>query len=79
MDRRDLLKGLAIGAVVASTPITLQAKTNTQKINQSSKTRVVVCGGGFGGLTTAKYLKQFNPDLEVVVIEKKYPFFIMPI
>jgi NADH dehydrogenase FAD-containing subunit len=78
MDRRDLLKGLAIGAVVASTPITLQAKTNTQKINQSSKTRVVVCGGGFGGLTTAKYLKQFNPDLEVVVIEKNTHFLSCP-
>jgi sulfide dehydrogenase [flavocytochrome c] flavoprotein subunit len=31
--------------------------------------RVVVIGGGFGGTTAAKYLKKYNPALEVTLVE----------
>lgn len=42
-----------------------------------SKGRVVIVGGGVGGATTAKYLKLFNPTLQVTVIEKN-PIYIRP-
>ncbi|WP_288254517.1 FAD/NAD(P)-binding oxidoreductase [uncultured Hydrogenophaga sp.] len=41
--------------------------------------RVVVCGGGWGGLTTAKYLRQLAPGAEVVLLERNPVFFSCPI
>lgn len=38
---------------------------------KSAKARVVVIGGGFGGATAAKYLKLFDPSLDVTLIEKR--------
>lgn len=34
------------------------------------RAHIVIVGGGVGGATTAKYLKLFNPELKVTVIEK---------
>lgn len=34
------------------------------------RARIVIVGGGVGGATTAKYLKLFNPTLQVTVVEK---------
>lgn len=36
-----------------------------------NKAKVVVVGGGYGGATAAKYLKIFNPYLDVTLIEKR--------
>ncbi len=44
-------------------------------VKDGSKARVVVVGGGYGGVTTAKYLKKENPDLSVTLIEER-PFFM---
>lgn len=41
--------------------------------------RVVVCGGGWGGLTTAKYLRQLAPSAEVILLERNPVFFSCPI
>lgn len=44
------------------------------------KNRVVVIGGGFGGLNTASTIKQNDPDneIEVIVIEKNPYYFACP-
>ena len=41
--------------------------------------RAVVLGGGWAGLTLAKYLKKENPKLDVVLIEKRATFMSCPI
>lgn len=41
--------------------------------------RVVVVGGGWSGLTIAKYLKRDNPAFDVVLIEKRAMFMSCPI
>ncbi|MBH89495.1 MAG: hypothetical protein CMF71_04595 [Magnetovibrio sp.] len=41
--------------------------------------RVVVVGGGWSGLTIAKYLKVHGPDLEVVLVERNSVFMSHPI
>jgi NADPH-dependent 2,4-dienoyl-CoA reductase/sulfur reductase-like enzyme len=41
--------------------------------------RVVVCGGGWGGLTAAKYLRKLVPEAEVVLLERNPVFFSCPI
>ena len=44
-----------------------------------SKARVVVVGGGFGGATAAKYLRLWDPALEVVLVERANMFTSCPI
>jgi NADH dehydrogenase FAD-containing subunit len=41
--------------------------------------RVVVVGGGWSGLTIAKYLKKENPALDVVLVEKNAVFLSCPL
>ena len=40
--------------------------------------RVVISGGGWGGVTAAKYLRQLVPHLEVVLLERNPVFFSCP-
>lgn len=40
--------------------------------------RVLVIGGGFGGATCAKYLRKFDPNLKVTLIEKDKHFITCP-
>jgi NADPH-dependent 2,4-dienoyl-CoA reductase/sulfur reductase-like enzyme len=44
-----------------------------------SKARVVVIGGGFGGATAAKYVKLWNPSIDVVLIERDSQYVSCPI
>ena len=41
--------------------------------------RVVVVGGGWSGLTIAKYLKVYGPDLDVVLVDRNSVFVSHPI
>jgi sulfide dehydrogenase [flavocytochrome c] flavoprotein subunit len=40
--------------------------------------RVVVIGGGFGGATTAKYIRKMDPGIQVTLIEPKRQFVTCP-
>jgi sulfite dehydrogenase len=44
-----------------------------------SKARVVVIGGGFGGATAAKYIRLWDPSIDVVLIERENQFVSCPI
>jgi sulfide dehydrogenase [flavocytochrome c] flavoprotein subunit len=68
MKRRDFLK--LAGAVSLAGCASTAAP---------SKARVVVIGGGFGGATAAKYLRLWDPSLEVVLIEREAAFVSCPI
>ncbi|GAP33732.1 NAD(P)/FAD-dependent oxidoreductase [Piscinibacter sakaiensis] len=46
---------------------------------RGSAPRVVVCGGGWGGLMAAKTLRQQAPQAEVVLLERNPVFFSCPI
>jgi NADH dehydrogenase FAD-containing subunit len=41
--------------------------------------RVVVVGGGWSGLTMAKYLRRFNPDFDVILIDRQSAFVSFPV
>jgi NADPH-dependent 2,4-dienoyl-CoA reductase/sulfur reductase-like enzyme len=43
-----------------------------------SKGRVVVVGGGFGGATAARFLKQYDPALDVTLLEPNAAFIACP-
>jgi sulfite dehydrogenase len=68
-DRRDFLKASAAAAALAAAGC---AGTT------SYKSRVVVVGGGFGGATAAKYLRLWDPAIEVVVVERNAQFTSCP-
>jgi sulfide dehydrogenase [flavocytochrome c] flavoprotein subunit len=63
-DRRTFLKALA-AAPVASVLSVPAARAAT------SKARVLVVGGGYGGATAAKYLRVLDPAIAVTLIERE--------
>jgi len=67
MRRRDFLKlagAVSLAGCATATP---------------SKARVVVIGGGFGGATAAKYIRLWDPSIDVVLIERDAEFVSCPI
>ena len=81
--RQFLAAGTALGATNAlaqpTSPlpflITMQSDPLLPKANGK---RVVVCGGGWGGISAAKHLKLLDPSLDVVVLERNPVFFSCP-
>jgi sulfite dehydrogenase len=69
MKRREFLK-LSGGAALAAAG----CATTTP-----SKARVVVVGGGFGGATAAKYIRMWDPKIDVVLVEREPGFISCPI
>jgi sulfide dehydrogenase [flavocytochrome c] flavoprotein chain len=67
MKRRDFLK--LAGAVSVAGCAT----------RAPSKARVVVVGGGFGGATAAKYIRLWDPSIDVVLVERESSFTSCPI
>lgn len=65
-----------IGAAGAATLAT--ASLGFPNIARAQSGRVVVIGGGFGGATTAKYLKRRNADLAVTLVEPAQRFYTCP-
>ncbi len=65
INRRDLLAaGMAGGAMLGLPGIA------AAQINRGAAGRVVVVGGGFGGATAARYLKLFDPGLDVTLVDR---------
>jgi sulfide dehydrogenase [flavocytochrome c] flavoprotein subunit len=72
LNRRHFVKllGGATAVGLAGFPLISQART---------KAKVVVVGGGYGGATAAKYLRLFDPGIEVTLIEKSEEFVSCPL
>ena len=71
LNRRDFLKVSGAGAAAALTGCATTAS--------SARPHVVVVGAGFGGATCAKYLRQWDPGLDVTLIEPNDKFVSCPI
>jgi NADH dehydrogenase FAD-containing subunit len=59
--------------------ITLQKLLRKATAPAARGARVIVVGGGWSGLTMAKYLKRFNPAFDVVLIDKQSAFVSFPV
>lgn len=88
ISRRNLLKvsGLSVAAFAVTGSVTTAAVTesktckNVKKLMpKSAGKRVVIVGGGWGGLTAARNVKKQAPDAEVIVLEKRAVFTSCPI
>lgn len=72
VSRRDLIKstvGVSLFPVLAFSQVPAKRE----------KAQVVIVGGGYGGVTAAKYLKKENPDLSVTLIEERHFFMSCPL
>ena len=85
LDRRHFLA--ATGALAAGTAIAQSASPLPFFINTwntplmppaRGRKRVVIAGGGWGGISAARHLRLNDTDLEVVVLERNPVFFSCP-
>ncbi len=82
--RRTLLKGAAAWGALSAAPLPALAQPflfspSTELMPKGKKRRVLVLGGGWGGLSAARYLRESAPDLEVVLLEKNPIFWSCPL
>ncbi|HKJ50334.1 MAG TPA: FAD/NAD(P)-binding oxidoreductase [Gammaproteobacteria bacterium] len=73
------LLGGAKAADPAGTPPAIQKILRRAEAGASSGTRVIVVGGGWSGLTMAKYLKRFNPAFDITLIDRQQYFVSFPL
>lgn len=76
LSRRKFNKLLLAG--VAGTLFSQFGNTGQVIAGGSLRKRVVVVGGGFGGATAARYLKLYDPSIEVTLVEPKTVFHTCP-
>jgi sulfide dehydrogenase [flavocytochrome c] flavoprotein chain len=73
LKRRSFIKTAVVAGSVAMLPTSIFAIPNRQK-----QQRVVVVGGGFSGATAAKYMRMWDADLEIILIERNAQFVSCP-
>ena len=84
MQRRQFLitpPALALGAVAANPALAAPAILTPQSRilpRQGKGPRIVICGGGWGGMTAARYLRQLIPGADVVLLERNPTFWSGP-
>ena len=67
---------LAASAALCAAPFVGRA---AELLPRPKGRRVVIVGGGWGGLSAARHLRDLAPDLEVVVLEKNPAFWSCPL
>ncbi len=78
LTRRDLIKSSAALGIVPAAGLLTACETMAKHHGGKHKPHVVVVGGGFGGATCARYLKKYQPDLKVTLIEPKKTYTTCP-
>lgn len=80
MLRRDFFKvSVATAALLQTSNLFAQKPKNITIDSKLLKTTVAICGGGFAGLSAAKFLKELNPTLDVTLIEQRSNFMSCPL
>lgn len=87
--RRDAIKLGALSVATSSLLATTNSDDKSSKSNVGMGTpaplpaangpRIVVVGGGWSGLTVAKYAKRHAPDADVILVEQRAEFISCPI
>ncbi len=74
MLRRDFFKVSVFAAAIL-----VSTKIDATVFEKPKKTIIAILGGGFAGLSAAKYIKELNPSLDVTLIEKRANFMSCPL
>jgi len=75
LHRRDFLKLSALAGLSISGCGTIGGTASSKNLNA----RVVIVGGGIGGVTAAKYLRRFAPNLQITLIEPSTEYVTCPV
>ena len=75
----SLVSSAGLAQEVTAAPAVGGIYASAAQIPSKKGTRVVVMGAGWSGLTMAKYLKKFNPDFDVILLDKKEQFVSCPL
>lgn len=67
ISRRDLIKAISATTLAGGFPMIARSAELLPKDDR----RVVVIGGGFGGSIVAKTIRQIDPSIEVVLVERE--------
>lgn len=73
LKRRSFIKTAVAAGSVAMLPTSIFAIPN-----KHTQQKVVVVGGGFAGATAAKYMRMWDADLEIILIERNAQFVSCP-
>ena len=68
-----------LASALAACAAPLFAQQAPALLPASKGRRVLVVGGGWGGLSAARHLRALAPELEVVLLEKNSSFFSLPL
>ena len=90
LSRRDLLKLTGVAAAGAALngcsvsnksakPTASKAGIRMAPLPKTKSPRVVVVGGGWSGLSIAKYVKKYAPEADVVLVERRSSFMSCPV
>jgi NADPH-dependent 2,4-dienoyl-CoA reductase/sulfur reductase-like enzyme len=71
MQRRTFIQSAAAGLTLTLAPHVARAT--------AAKSRVVIIGAGFGGATAAKYIRRWDPNIEVTLIDREPKFVSCPL
>ncbi len=66
-------------ATLAALPLPSIAANHRADLPTKKGARIVVVGGGWSGLSIAKFLKQENQALDIVLVERRKSFFSLPL
>ena len=69
LTRRSFVKASATAAALGSAAAIAPSAVYASSHGGMGGGKVVVIGGGFGGTIAAKYIKKFNPNIDVTLIE----------
>lgn len=79
IDRREFLKLLGGAGAVAALPGLKGCAAPGMMPGAAPKARVVVVGGGFAGATAAKYVRLWDPGIDVTLVERQPEFISCPL
>jgi len=80
--RRRILGAGAAAALGSAAPLSAQTWLTSPAsplMPKSKQRRVVIAGGGWGGMTAARHIRERAPDLEVVLLERNPVFWSCPL
>lgn len=78
--RRHLLaSGAVLGATFCARGAPLIGAARAELLPRPKGRRVVIVGGGWGGLSAARQLRDLAPELDIVVLEKNPAFWSCPL
>ncbi|OCL86527.1 NAD(P)/FAD-dependent oxidoreductase [Arcobacter porcinus] len=77
LNRRDFGKIVLSASALSFAACNSLVSPELTTLNKNRQ-RVVIVGGGFGGATAAKYLRKYDKDVEIVLIEQNKEYYTCP-